>query len=126
MVRLSEARARIELRSVVTREDALDVTALMRSSILDKLVDEQGFIDLRRSGGKSKQAETKRFLTALCHVARNRQDLFFEEEELCDLADAIDLGVPCIKSFIDKLNDCGDLLKKGPGRYKLSSNVFSN
>lgn len=125
MVRLSEARARIELRTVVTKEDALDVIAIMRSSILDKLVDEQGFIDLRRSGGRSKHAETKRFITALRQVAQKRQDPLFSESDLCDLADAIDLGVPCIRTFVDMLNERGELLKKGPGQYKLSSGSFS-
>lgn len=120
-MRLSEARARIELRTEVTKEDALDVIEMMRSSLLDKLVDEQGFIDLRRSGGRSKTAEARRFLSAMRHTAQQRGDPLFSEAELCDLADAIDLGVPCIRSFIDMLNEGGDLLKQGPGKFKLSS-----
>lgn len=120
MVRLSEARTRIELRTEVTKEDALDVVEIMRASLLDKLVDERGFIDFRRSGGKSKQAEARRFMLALRHTAQEKQDSYFSEAELCDLADHVDLGVPDIRSFIDMLNDSGELLKQGPGKYKIS------
>ena len=59
MVRLAEARARVELRERVTREDAEDVVELMRESLYDLYLDEAGVVDFRRSGGKSKQGEAK-------------------------------------------------------------------
>lgn len=114
----------MELRTIVTKDDALDVIEIMRASLLDRLVDEEGFVDLRRSGGQSKHAEAKRYLAALRESARSRNDPFISESELCDLADAIDLGVPCIRSFIDFLNESGELLKQGQGRYKISGASF--
>ncbi|GBG76109.1 hypothetical protein CBR_g21769 [Chara braunii] len=60
LVRLAEARARIELREVVTKQDAVDVVEIMKESLLDKYVDEQGCVEVGRSGGMSKQKEAKR------------------------------------------------------------------
>eukprot|EP00958_Prasinococcus_capsulatus_P012641 scaffold1273_cov401-Prasinococcus_capsulatus_cf.AAC.7 len=55
----------------------------MKASLRDKLQDEHARLDIRRGGGLSKQAQTKRFLTELqrrgdqedksmCVVARER------------------------------------------------------
>lgn len=42
-----------------------DVVEIMRESLYDKYVDENGFVDFGRSGGMSQQKEAKRFLSAL-------------------------------------------------------------
>jgi len=52
-----EARAKLELREVITTEMALDVVNLMRESMLDTLTDEFGGIDFGRTGGNSKKGE---------------------------------------------------------------------
>ena len=54
LVRLAEARARVELREVATEADAADVVDLMRQTLFDEFVDEAGLLDFRRAGGKSK------------------------------------------------------------------------
>ncbi|OMO73500.1 Mini-chromosome maintenance, DNA-dependent ATPase [Corchorus olitorius] len=65
LVRLAEARARVELREEITAQDARDAVEIMKESLYDKYVDEHGFVDFGRSGGMSKQKEAKRFLSAL-------------------------------------------------------------
>ena len=42
-----------------------DVVEIMRESLYDKYIDENGFVDFGRSGGMSQQKEAKRFLSAL-------------------------------------------------------------
>ena len=49
MIRLSEARARSELREVVTEQDAQDVIQIMKISLWDTYEDGVGKIDFRRS-----------------------------------------------------------------------------
>jgi hypothetical protein len=52
---VQEARAKLELREVITTEMALDVVNLMRESMLDTLTDEFGGIDFSRTAGTSKK-----------------------------------------------------------------------
>lgn len=52
---MQEARAKLELREVITTEMALDVVNLMRESMLDTLTDEFGGIDFSRTAGTSKK-----------------------------------------------------------------------
>lgn len=59
-VLLQEARAKLELREVITAEMALDVVNLMRESMLDTLTDEFGGIDFGRTGGTSKKGDSER------------------------------------------------------------------
>ena len=42
-----------------------DVVEIMKESLYDKYVDENGVLDFARSGGMSQQKEAKRFLSAL-------------------------------------------------------------
>ena len=49
MIRLSEARARSELRDQVTVNDAQDVIEIMKFSLWDTYEDEFGQIDFQRS-----------------------------------------------------------------------------
>lgn len=42
-----------------------DVVEIMKESLYDKYVDENGLVDFGRSGGMSQQKEAKRFLSAL-------------------------------------------------------------
>lgn len=43
LIRLAEARAKIELRSLVTRDDAQDVVELMKESLYDAVTDDFGY-----------------------------------------------------------------------------------
>lgn len=121
LVRLAEARARLDLREEITAQDALDVVEIMKESLYDKYVDEHGFVDFGRSGGMSQQKEAKRFLGALHKQTELQKKDCFSISEIYNLADRIGLRVPDIDTFVDNLNTVGYLLKKGPKTYQVIS-----
>lgn len=125
LVRLAEARARLDLREEITAQDALEVVEIMRESLYDKYVDEQGFVDFGRSGGMSQHKEAKRFLSALNKQSELQQKDSFSISEIYSLADRIGLRVPDIDIFVDNLNTAGFLLKKGPKTYQVLSSSYS-
>ncbi|KAG8376518.1 hypothetical protein BUALT_Bualt09G0071700 [Buddleja alternifolia] len=118
LVRLAEARARVDLREEISTQDALDVVEIMKESLYDKYVDENGFVDFGRSGGMSQQKEAKRFLSALNKQSELQQKDCFSISEIYSLADRISLRVSDIDTFVDNLNSVGYLLKKGPKTYQ--------
>ncbi|KAK9195654.1 hypothetical protein WN943_003779 [Citrus x changshan-huyou] len=125
LVRLAEARARLDLREEITAENALEVVEIMRESLYDKYVDEHGSVDFGRSGGMSQQKEAKRFLSALNKQSELLQKDSFSISEIYSLADRIGLRVPDIDIFVDNLNTAGFLLKKGPKTYQVLSSSYS-
>ncbi|KAL3628551.1 DNA replication licensing factor mcm8 [Castilleja foliolosa] len=125
LVRLAEARARVDLREEISTQDALDVVEIMKESLYDKYVDENGLVDFGRSGGMSQQKEAKRFLSALNKQSELQQKDCFSISELYSLADRISLRVPDIDTFVDNLNSVGYLLKKGPKTYQVLSSSYS-
>ncbi|EYU41631.1 hypothetical protein MIMGU_mgv1a026728mg, partial [Erythranthe guttata] len=118
LVRLAGARARVDLREEISTQDALDVVEIMKESLYDKYVDENGLVDFGRSGGMSQQKEAKRFLSALNKQSELLQKDCFSISEIYSLADRISLRVPDIDTFVDNLNSVGYLLKKGPKTYQ--------
>ncbi|QCD97888.1 minichromosome maintenance protein 8 [Vigna unguiculata] len=119
LVRLAEARARLDLRVEITDQDATDVVEIMKESLFDKYVDEHGIVDFGRSSGMSQQKEAKRFLNALNKQSELEQKDCFSVSELYSLADRISLKVPDIDALIENLNSVNCLLKKGPKTYQV-------
>jgi len=62
LVRLSQARARLELRDLVTRADALEVTALLRDALWDAASDGLGGQDWGRGAGGAGMSLNKKVL----------------------------------------------------------------
>ncbi|KAF5750356.1 DNA helicase MCM8 isoform X1 [Tripterygium wilfordii] len=125
LVRLAQARARIDLREEITIQDAMDVVEIMKESLYDKYVDEHGFVDFGRSGGMSQQKEAKRFLGALNKESELQQKDCFSISEIYSLADRISLKVPDIDTLVENLNNFGYLLKKGPKMYQVLTSSYS-
>ncbi|XP_050227561.1 probable DNA helicase MCM8 [Mercurialis annua] len=125
LVRLAEARARLELREEITAQDAMDVVEIMKESLYDKYVDEHGMVDFGRSGGMSQQKEAKRFLSALNKQSELQQKDTFSISEIYSLADRIGLRVPDIDTFVDNLNSVGYLLKKGPKTFQVLTSSYT-
>ncbi|CAI8614550.1 unnamed protein product [Vicia faba] len=125
LVRLAEARARLDLRVEITTQDAMDAVEIMKESLYDKYVDEHGVVDFGRSGGMSQQKEAKRFLNALNKQSELEQKDLFSVSEMYSLADRISLKVPDVDTFIDNLNSVGYILKKGPKTYQVLSSSYS-
>ena len=60
LIRLTEARARLELREEASAQDARDVVDIMKFSMLDTFSDEYGVLDFDRSqhgSGMSQRAQ---------------------------------------------------------------------
>nr|XP_043613345.1 probable DNA helicase MCM8 [Erigeron canadensis] len=125
LVRLAQARARVELREEISVEDAEDVVEIMKESLYDKYVDEHGCVDFGRAGGMSRPKEAKRFLGALNKQSELEQKDCFSISEIYSLADRIGLKVPDVDTFVDNLNSVGYLLKKGPKTYQVLSSTYT-
>lgn len=69
IIRLSQARAKLELREEVTANDANDVVEIMKESLYDVFTDEHGHLDFRRGSGMSKSKQTSVFMKALHKVS---------------------------------------------------------
>lgn len=50
LIRLSQARAKIELATVVTSQHASDVVGLLKEALVDAATDEYGVVDFSRYG----------------------------------------------------------------------------
>jgi DNA helicase MCM8 len=125
MVRLAQARARSELRSVVTESDARDVVSLMQESLMDALTDDAGKVDLSRAGGLSQSKVLKLFCEHLKKAVERRLDAFFRTEELEQEARNAGLLAqigPDFAGFMERLCDHCFVLKK-PGGYAVSKTV---
>ncbi|CAN1805553.1 Probable DNA helicase MCM8 [Linum perenne] len=121
LVRLAEARARLELREEITSQDAMDVVEIMKESLYDKYLDDNGVVDFGRSGGMSQQKEAKRFLSALNKQSELQQKDTFSISEIYSLADRIELRVPDLDTLVENLNIAGFIIKKGPRMYQVKS-----
>jgi len=83
LVRLCQARAKMELRDTATEQDAVDVVELMKESLFDTFADDAGVVDFGRSSGNSKSKEVKKLKVLLYSVAEQvRYDRqFFHRHE---------------------------------------------
>ncbi len=118
LVRLAEARARIELREEVTADDALQVVDLMKESLSDLFEDEHGLLDFSRSNGMSESSQLKKYYQILLKSAEQRCSKEFTKRELVDIADKAKLKFT-FPEVLEKLSVQGMLLKQRDDRYKL-------
>ncbi|CAH1452171.1 unnamed protein product [Lactuca virosa] len=125
LVRLAQARARVELREEITVEDALDVVEIMKESLYDKYVDEHGHVDFTRSGGMSRQKVTKRFLSELNKQSELEQKDCFHISEIRKMGKKIGVGDSDIEILVENLNTAGCLILKGSQTYQLQSSSYS-
>uniref|UniRef100_A0A4W3KDN4 DNA helicase MCM8 n=1 Tax=Callorhinchus milii TaxID=7868 RepID=A0A4W3KDN4_CALMI len=107
LIRLTEARARLELREKATKGDAEDVVDIMKHSLLDTYSDEFGRLDFHRSqhgSGMSKQSQAKRFIAALNRIGEQTYNNVFDVQQLKQLAREIHIQVKCI-SFVLQMSN---------------------
>uniref|UniRef100_A0A8C1SDF6 DNA helicase MCM8 n=1 Tax=Cyprinus carpio TaxID=7962 RepID=A0A8C1SDF6_CYPCA len=124
LIRLTEARARVELREKATQSDAEDVVEIMKHSLADTYSDEFGRLDFDRSqlgSGMSNRSKVKKFVTALNRLAERTSKSMFEFQELRQLAKDLQIQVVDFEGFIGALNEQGYLLKKGHRTYQLQT-----
>ncbi|GBG26988.1 DNA replication licensing factor, putative [Hondaea fermentalgiana] len=106
LVRLAQARARLELRDLVTEADAEDIVSLMQESLLDAFTDDSGVVDLQRSGGMSMAKLCKALVAQLKNVARQRGSTRFTVEQMKAEAQQAKIlhQIPDFKELIEVLN----------------------
>lgn len=110
LIRLSEARAKLELRELVTEEDALDVVDIMKESMLEVMGNDEGFVDFRRATGMSQPKKAREFMKVLHQKAQQKQSAVFSSIELENLAHQMQLRVDNFHEFLEMLNDQNFLL----------------
>ncbi len=93
LARLTQARAKAELRDECTREDALEVIEIMKSSMVDYYENELGLLDMTtnfsgasnnmtQNVGGGKVAQIKNFLALMQMDAENRKSPIFTVERI--------------------------------------------
>ena len=123
LIRLAEARAKVELRERVTADDARDAVEIMKESMRDVLSDGKGRGRYGRGSGKStKRVKAKMFIDAMNRRAIEKESSYFTAGELFALADDLNLGLNDVEGFIESLNMAGEILKSG----RLYSSASSN
>ena len=126
LVRLSEARARVELRDIVTTSDALDAIEIMEETINGSLCNGPDTIIFdhpgkRKKAGKSGarfQQERDRYMKAVQRFCQRNGSKDIYIHDLFKIADDIELAIEDTSGFIAQLNDLGDLLKKPNNVYQ--------
>jgi len=122
MIRLTEARAKLELREEASEQDALDVVEVMKSCMVDTFSDQIGILDFSRSqmgSGMSSRGSAKKFIQALQRQADRLQKNIFTVDEMKTIANMAKISVPNFMDFIFSLNNQGYLIKKTPKIYQL-------
>ena len=120
LIRLSQARAKLELRQEATAEDANEVIEIMKSSMVDAFSDDIGGIDFNRSlngSGMSKTSAKKKFVAALEHEAARLNTKILTIEQIKQIA--MGLGLDNFFELVTSLNTHGYLIKKSPKIYQL-------
>ena len=154
LVRLAEARARMDLREDVTRQDALDAVAVVRETIVfDAVADHlaqqgtRGFggggsdgafgsaapmgmpppsLQSRGGRGAGKVKAARDFASSLEHAASHRNSAIFTRNDLRSaIASFGQCPFPTPDDFIEYLNDQQYLLKHAGCNYRLASSSIS-
>ncbi|XP_038127120.1 DNA helicase MCM8 [Cyprinodon tularosa] len=124
LIRLTEARAKLELREVATKDDAEDVVEIMKHSLADTYSDGLGNLDFERSqlgSGMSQRSAAKRLVNALHSHAQRTNQKQFDLQMLRSIADKMNIKVLDFQGLLSSLNEQGFLLKKGPKFYQLQT-----
>lgn len=122
LIRLTEARAKLELREDATESDALDVIEIMRMSMVDTNADGFGTLDFSRSlngSGTSSRGAAKKFILALQRHAEHVQRNQFSVDEMKQVLASCGAKVPSFLDFLSSLNTQGFLIKKSSKMYQL-------
>ncbi|KYQ93477.1 MCM family protein [Tieghemostelium lacteum] len=112
LIRLCEARAKLELRELVTKEDALDIIEIMKDALFDSFEDEYGNIDFRRATGMSKSNLGTKYISILSKEAKKRNCKEFSKDEIFRIIKESKLPVDSFDMIIENLNFHGRILKK--------------
>ncbi len=147
LIRLSQARAKLEFRTEVTKEDAIvtkipldlfrikekEVVELMQESLFDALEDItfaqnnklntkslKNMNKINNVGGMSVPKQTKCFIEKLNEEADNKSSDLFEYQDLLKIAKGLNMSMGAdFSCYVDKLNFENYLIMKSPKVYQL-------
>ncbi|KAG5184900.1 MCM2/3/5 family-domain-containing protein [Tribonema minus] len=126
MVRLSQARAKADLREEVSVQDALDVIHMMQESLLEAHMNDAGAVDFVRGRGASLPKQIKAFVAALNVASDRKGSALFQEKELREIAQQrLNPPVADFGGFLEVLRSECYLLKRGAKVYQLQTSSFS-
>lgn len=119
LIRMTQARARLELAAEATIEHARDVLAILRYTMIDVLSTDHGTLEMKRNingSGMSHSTKVKRFLQILQGQCKN----IFSVPELKDIAGSLGFEM-FFNQILDTLNVQGFLIKRGQNLYKFNT-----
>ncbi|XP_046588670.1 DNA helicase MCM8-like isoform X4 [Neodiprion lecontei] len=123
LIRLTEARAKLELREEATHSDALEVIEIIKFSMAEVDVEHiEPDYSLLSGSGKLTAAKVKAFISLLRDKAAAMEKTVFSTREMRDLATKEKIIVDDFNALISKLNENGFILKKGPNLYSVTTN----
>ena len=129
LIRLTEARARLELREHATKQDAEDVIDIVRSCLVDTFSDGLGTgnLDFSRAingSGVSKKSKVKIFVSGMHKFAHQQKRNIFNSDEMKQLMARVGVEVDNFYDFMETLSQQGYFIKKSSGVYQLLSADF--
>ena len=121
LIRLAQARTRLELRSHVTAKDAQDVVDLLHESLLDAFTSDSGVIDMDRRGGQGLAKQVKALIKQLTiEAAGQRGSVIFTFKEIAEVCVRMRLTREP-ESLVEVMHTECYLLLKGPKLYQLQT-----
>lgn len=121
LIRLAEARARVELRTEVTESDARDVIEIMRMSLRDAL-DADGFesVNMGTTGKRGVREAGKKLIFELQRMGRDRNDPEFTKPEIYEANKRLKLvSASGFDDMLESLNFEGFLIRSTPHKWKV-------
>lgn len=115
MIRLTEARAKLELRTEATEADAMDIIEILRYTF-DKISSWQLV-----GHSKVTDKKAKGFIQLLRKETLFDKQKTFSKEDLRKIASSARFSTDNLTQFISKLNEQGILLKSGSNSFKFVS-----
>ncbi|EFA06449.1 DNA helicase MCM8 [Tribolium castaneum] len=122
LMRLTQARAKAELREEATKEDAQDVVEIMRQTLIDIFTDNVGILDTTRSqngAGMSGKNQVVKLLRLMQQKAEEQTKSIFTTNEIRNLSQDVGINPSKFFSVLQSLNIQGFILNKGANRYQL-------
>lgn len=119
LIRMTQARARIELAHEATVQHAQDVLAILRYTMIDVLSTDHGTLEMKRNINGSGMSHTTKVKKYLQLLVSQRQDIF-TVPELKDHAASLGFET-YFNSILDTLNVQGFLIKRGKNIYKFTT-----
>ncbi|XP_018568092.1 DNA helicase MCM8-like [Anoplophora glabripennis] len=119
LIRLTQARAKAELREEATEGDALDVVEIMKYSLIDIFTDEHGLIDKTRCQNGTGMS-TKNQAIKLLQMLQRKSDVeakkLFSTKEIREMGEQVGITKEKFYNILQSLNIQGFLLNKGGGK----------